>query len=65
MKRCWKCKQTKEDSSFHIDRYRSDGRAGMCKDCAREANKAYWVEHTTIVVLRTQVLKIKEFIQSL
>lgn len=65
MKKCWKCKQTKKDDCFHLDRTKTDGLRGICKDCSKEANKDYWVERTTIMVLRTQVQRIREFIKSL
>ena len=43
MKRCYKCKQEKPLTDFHVDRSRKDQHRHICKECTnlyhRERNK--------------------------
>lgn len=39
MKTCSKCKQDKDDSSFHADQKSRDGLSSRCKDCKKEDRK--------------------------
>lgn len=44
-KACPSCSTTKPASDFPPDRNRKDGLAGRCRDCARAANRAYWLRN--------------------
>lgn len=59
------CKKKLSPKSFYKDKTRKDGLSGRCKSCMKEQNNNFWLTHTTVVVLRTQVERVKEFIRSL
>lgn len=42
MKTCYKCKLTKNISSFHKNKRQKDGFANYCKDCAKIRNAEYY-----------------------
>lgn len=45
MKKCSKCKETKELSSFNKHSARKDGLQTFCRDCERMRKKKYYQEH--------------------
>lgn len=43
MKKCYKCKETKDLSEFHKNKRKKDGLNHYCKDCARIKNREYYL----------------------
>lgn len=36
MKKCYRCRENKEESDYHRDRTRHDGLSAWCKDCRND-----------------------------
>jgi hypothetical protein len=45
MKRCWRCKENKDESAFGIDRSRNDGLMAACKSCRAELAKIKYAKY--------------------
>lgn len=46
LKKCSKCKEEQEQSDFHKDRTKNDGRSATCKSCAKKRSKTYYHANT-------------------
>ncbi len=49
MKTCRVCVHEKLFDAFHRDRHKKDGRASICKPCAKEKMRAYYKDNSSVI----------------
>lgn len=51
MKTCTSCHELKDESEFHINRSRPDGRHYYCKECQKKRTRAYYQKNPEKILL--------------